>query len=65
MLAAYNYQEMEELLEDCGFLIYEHLEPNEITEQYFKEYNDANSNNQMSAFENVNYCFAVKKKIYG
>lgn len=64
MLAAYSYKEMEELLENSGFLIYEHLEPNDITEQYFKEYNDANTNNQMTAFENVNYCMAVKRNIY-
>lgn len=63
MLGAYSYQEMEELLANCGFLIYEHLEPKEITEHFFKEYNNANPKNQMSAFENVNYCFAVKKKI--
>lgn len=61
MLASYNYNEIEELLSDFGFLIYEHLEPSEITEQYFKEYNNANPNNQMYAFDNVNYCLAVKK----
>lgn len=61
MMASYSYNEMEEMLSDCGFLIYEHLEPSEITEQYFKEYNSTNLNNQMSAFDNVNYCLAVKK----
>lgn len=60
MLASYSYDEMEGLLASFGFLIYEHLEPVEITEQYFKEYNNANPNNPISAFDNVNYCLAVK-----
>ncbi|MDF2671930.1 MAG: methyltransferase, putative, family [Clostridiales bacterium] len=60
MFAAYSYNEVEELLSGCGFLIYEHLEPSEITEQYFKEYNNANPIHPMSAFDNVNYCLAVK-----
>lgn len=61
MLASYCYEEMEKLFADCGFLIYEHLTPEEITEQYFKKYNEANSEHQMSAFDNVNYCLAVKR----
>ena len=44
-----------------GFLIYEHLEPQEITEQYFAFYNEANPTNQMSAFDNTNYCLAVRQ----
>lgn len=61
MLASYSYEEMERLLSDCGFLIYEHLTPNEITRQYFDEYNKANPQHHMAAFDNVNYCLAVKK----
>ncbi|NLO41399.1 MAG: class I SAM-dependent methyltransferase [Ruminiclostridium sp.] len=61
MLASYSYFDMEALLSDCGFLIYEHLEPKEITEQYFTEYNRANPQHIMSAFDNVNYCLAVRK----
>ena len=34
MLASYSYFDIESLLSDCGFLIYEHLNPKEITEQY-------------------------------
>lgn len=44
-----------------GYLIYEHLEPQGITEQYFALYNEANPKNQMSAFDNTNYCLAVKQ----
>lgn len=61
MLGRYSYGEIEEILSTCGFLIYEHLSPQEITEQYFKEYNDANPKHKMKAFDNVNYSLAVKK----
>lgn len=61
MLASYSYSEMETLLSHHDFLIYEHLEPHEITEQYFSEYNKANPQNTITAFDNVNYCLAVKR----
>lgn len=60
MLASYSYVQMETLLSDCGFRIYEHLTPDEITQQYFQLYNAAHDE-KMSAFDNVNYCLAVKK----
>jgi len=61
MLASYSYEELEELLADNNFLIYEHLTPTEITEQYFKKYNELNPKHTITAFDNVNYCFAVKR----
>jgi methyltransferase (TIGR00027 family) len=61
MLASYSYLELEKLLADSNFLIYEHLTPNEITEQYFKKYNHSNPEHPITAFDNVNYCLAVKK----
>ncbi|RDY22705.1 SAM-dependent methyltransferase [Romboutsia maritimum] len=61
MLASYSYLELEKLLADSNFLIYEHLTPNEITEQYFKTYNQLNSEHPITAFDNINYCLAVKK----
>lgn len=61
MLASYSYHETESLLSGCGFLIYEYLQPDEITKQYFSEYNLANPHNIITAFDNVNYCLAVKK----
>ena len=61
MLASYSYCEMEQLLAANGFLIYEHLTPLEMTEQYFEIYNRANPALKMTAFDNVNYCLAVKK----
>jgi len=41
-------------------LVYEHLTPPEITEQYFKKYNTLNPEHPITAFDNVNYCLAVK-----
>ncbi|MBU3184305.1 class I SAM-dependent methyltransferase [Clostridium estertheticum] len=60
MLASYSYSELKNLLADSNFLIYEHLTPNEITEQYFKKYNKLNPDHPITAFDNVNYCLAVK-----
>ncbi len=60
MRACYSYKEMEALLSAHGFLIYEHLTPEEITAQYFQAHNDANPAQPMTAFDNVNYCLAVK-----
>lgn len=61
MVSCYSYDEMEAILADCGFLIYEHLTPNDITKAYFKAYNDKNPESKMSALESVNYCLAVKR----
>jgi methyltransferase (TIGR00027 family) len=60
MLASYSYEEMSRLLSDSGFLIYEHLTPDEITAEYFGAYNAANPDHLMTAFDNVNYCLAVR-----
>ncbi|MFT5873176.1 MAG: methyltransferase (TIGR00027 family) [Clostridium sp.] len=60
MLASYSYSELENLLSDSNFLIYEHLTPTEITDQYFKKYNKLNPEHPITAFDNVNYCLAVK-----
>lgn len=63
MLACFSYKKIEKLLSDYGLLIYEHLNPLEITEQLFSEYNNAEPDHKISAFDNVNYCLAVKKQI--
>ncbi|MBN2852692.1 MAG: class I SAM-dependent methyltransferase [Clostridia bacterium] len=62
MIADYSYKEMEKLLSDCGYLIYENLNCDEITLQYFSKYNDANPKNRMTAIKGVNYCLAVRQK---
>lgn len=61
MEAAYSYREMERLLADHGFLIYEHLDEREATERFFADYNAHNPNAPMSAPKGVHYCLAVKK----
>jgi methyltransferase (TIGR00027 family) len=58
MLASYSYTEMEKLLTDRSFLIRQHLTPDEITKQYFSEYNEVNLKYPMTASDNVNYCYA-------
>ena len=60
MQAAYSYGEMERLLSDHGFLIYEHLSPEEITRQYFSNYNRTHFQHPMAAAKDVSYCLAVK-----
>lgn len=61
MLASYSYKDMESILSERGFLIYEHLTPREMTHQFFEAYNEVNPKYPMIAFDNVNYCLAVKK----
>lgn len=61
MQSCYSYCELEKILEKSGFLIFEHLTPEDITRQYFSDYNIANPKHKMSAQKNVNYCLAVKK----
>lgn len=61
MLASYSYCEMEQLLSNYDFLIYNHLNPQEMTDQYFYIYNKENPIHPITAFDNVNYCLAVRK----
>ena len=56
MQSAFSYGELEKLLENHGFLIYELLNPNDIQKQII----DSVGAN-IKAFEHVNYCLAVKK----
>ncbi len=61
MLASYSFKDMTNILSECGFSIYKHLTPTEITDKYFSEYNKHNPLHPMSAFDNVNYCAAIKE----
>ncbi|MCX7710843.1 MAG: class I SAM-dependent methyltransferase [Clostridia bacterium] len=61
MFSSYSYSEMEKLLTDSSFVICEHLTPDEITEKYFKTFNQSNPKHPITAFDNVNYCLAMKK----
>ena len=61
MKAKYTYDEMESLLSEAGFVIYEHMNADEATKDFFREYNNINTEHVMSAPEGVGYCLAVKK----
>ncbi len=61
MRAVYSYREMEELLDAAGFLIYEHLDAEEMTQQYFSEYSLFSRDHPMQAPEGVNYIVAAKE----
>lgn len=61
MQASYSYLELEQMLEEADLLIYQHLTPAEITEELFQAYNNKQPAHQITAFDNVNYCLAVKQ----
>ncbi len=61
MKAKYTYDELEALLSDAGFRIYEHMNADEATEAFFLEYNRCNPAHSMTAPKGVGYCLAVKK----
>lgn len=61
MQAQYSYDEIENLLENCGFLIYEHLDDTLMNQQYFDNYNRQNLDHPMKSPKGVHYCLAVKK----
>ncbi|MBR6705322.1 MAG: class I SAM-dependent methyltransferase [Clostridia bacterium] len=54
MKAKYSYEEMEALLSNTGFLIYEHMDAGEATDAFLKE-------SGMTAPAGVGYCLAVRK----
>lgn len=64
MLSTYTYQDIEEILSDNDFLIYEHLNSKELTNNYFDTYNTLNPNNKIIAPTGVSYCLAVKNIKY-
>jgi methyltransferase (TIGR00027 family) len=56
MKSCFSYEDMEKMLENAGLLIYEHLAPEEIQQQFFLDRND-----YLAAFETVQFIHAVKK----
>lgn len=60
MKAEYTYTEIEKMLDQYGFLIYEHLNYKDMEKRFFKEYNQ-NSISKIYPPKNVNYALAVKK----
>ncbi|MCR4925251.1 MAG: class I SAM-dependent methyltransferase [Clostridiales bacterium] len=61
MKAQYSEDELVKILEECGFLIYEHLDHNEMTKQYFADYNNTCKEHKMEAPKGVCYILATKK----
>lgn len=61
MKSKYSYKDIEKILAENGFLIYEHLNNIEMTNNYFDKYNTLNPNNKIIAPKGVCYCLAVKK----
>lgn len=61
MDARYSYREMERLLSDRGFRIYEHLDAGELADRYFALYDRANPQKPMEAPAGTCCCLAVKK----
>ncbi|HLR72114.1 MAG TPA: class I SAM-dependent methyltransferase [Pseudogracilibacillus sp.] len=56
MKSCFTYDEIEKLLENAGLLIYEHLSPDVINNQFFN-----NRSDYLKAFETIHYIHAVKK----
>ena len=61
MQAAYTEQEIQQLLAECGFLVYEHLDAAQMTEQYFAAYNRSSSEHPMEAPDGVCCVLAVRR----
>ncbi|MDD3392471.1 MAG: SAM-dependent methyltransferase [Bacilli bacterium] len=61
MQAKYSYNEVEKILSKYGFLIYEHLNSQEMTKNYFEVYNMLNPKHKMKSPPGVSYCLAVRK----
>lgn len=56
MHSGFTYNEIENMLEESGLLIYEHLSPANINELFFR-----NRTDYLSAFETIHFIHAVKK----
>ncbi|SES27623.1 methyltransferase, TIGR00027 family [Gracilibacillus ureilyticus] len=56
MKSSFNRLEMDKMLERAGLLVYEHLSPAKIQEQFF-----SNRDDYLKAFETIHYIHAVKK----
>lgn len=57
MKSCFAYDEIENMLETAGLLIYDHVSPAEINDRFFK-----NRTDDLSAFETIHYIHAVKNK---
>ncbi len=60
MVPGYGYRELEKLLADCGYLLYEHLDPDEIMARHFQAHNEAYPQHPIEPFGCVGFCLAVR-----
>lgn len=58
MKSCFSYEQLEKLLEENGFLIYELMTEQDIQMQYL----EGRNNDEMTAFEHINYVTAVFKR---
>ena len=49
MKSKYSYDEIENILQENGLLVYEHLNDKKMTNNYFYDYNTLNPNNKIVA----------------
>ena len=61
-LASMCLRTLQRVLQDAGFLIYEHLDETEMTEQFFAAYNSGSPAHTMTAPKGVGYITAVNKE---
>lgn len=61
MVSNYSYNEIEQLAEKSGFLIYEHLISKDIDNMYFKKFNQSSKETHIKAPKGVSYCLLVKR----
>ena len=61
MKARYACSELEALLSEEGFLVYEHMNAGDATEAFFEKYNQSHPKHSMTAPGGVGYCLAIKK----
>ena len=58
--ASYSEVQMEKLLSDHGFRLYEHLNPRQVHRQFFSDREIINRR-KLAVCDHINYCLAVKK----
>lgn len=61
MKALYSYEEIKSFLQQCGFELTEHKNEQEITKEYFSNYNSCNPTHYMQAPMGVAYVLAKKR----
>lgn len=61
MKSKYSYKEIEKMLEDCNLKIYEYLNGNDITKEFFYNYNTLNPDLKITMPDNVSFVLVVKK----